>query len=133
SPEIFDRFSKPYLRAVIEKVYEKGAVPSIHICGKIIDILESLCEIKPKIIEIDFSNDLKKAREIVTDRVCLQGNLDPTGTLLMGDKDKVYNESKKALEEGALDNGYFILSSGCEVPNKTPPENIEAMMRAREA
>jgi len=133
SPEIFDQFSKPYLRAVIEKVYEKGAVPSIHICGNIIDILESLCEMKPKIIEIDFSNDLKKAREIVADRVCLQGNLDPTGTLLMGDKDKVYNESRKALEEGVLDNGYFILSSGCEVPNKTPPENIEAMMRAREA
>ncbi len=67
------------------------------------------------------------------DRACLQGNLDPAGILLMGDKDKVYNESRKALEEGVLNNGYFILSSGCEVPNKTPPENIEAMMRAREA
>lgn len=128
SPAMFEEFAMPSLAAAVDCISAQGAVPSIHICGKITGILNRLCEIKPKIIEIDYCNDLKTAREIAKDRVCLQGNLDPTGTLLMGDDEKVYRASRAAIAQGTLNGTYFILSSGCEVPMKTPPKNIDAMI-----
>ena len=55
--------------------------------------------------------------------------MDPTGVLLQGTPEDVYTASMKCIAVAGK-NGGLILSSGCEVPRHTPPENIDQMLRA---
>ena len=48
----------------------------------------------------------------------------------MGKREDVHKASLEAIQKGSLNNSFFILSSGCEVPNKTPFENIDAMVHS---
>jgi uroporphyrinogen-III decarboxylase len=50
------------------------------------------------------------------------------GRLLAGSPELVYRQSRELMRSAGP--GGFILSSGCEVPRDTPPENIHAMVRA---
>jgi uroporphyrinogen-III decarboxylase len=43
--------------------------------------------------------------------------------------EEIYQESCRCIEKAAR-SGRFTLSSSCEVPYETPPENIDAMVRA---
>lgn len=130
SPMIYDKYVFPYEQKVfkaVTPVCEKyGAVKLLHICGNTTRILPKMAITGADIIEIDHKVDLVKAREIVGDKVCILGNLEPVGVIMQGSVDKVKAESQKAID-AAGKNGAFLLGSGCEVAVQTPPENIIAM------
>jgi uroporphyrinogen decarboxylase len=84
-----------------------------------------------EIIEIDQKVDLKKAKELVGDRVTLLGNLDPTGVIFLGTPETIKETSKDCIMRAGKGGG-FILSSGCDVPMRTRFRNIDAMVDAAE-
>jgi uroporphyrinogen decarboxylase len=57
------------------------------------------------------------------------GNIDPAGTLRMGTKEKVEEETNALLSKCAKYPN-FVLSSGCDIPHATPWENIDAFFNA---
>ena len=72
--------------------------------------------------------DLKAEGENSED-VFLIGNIDPVKVFLQSNEEEVERETAKLLEKmKAVPN--FILSSGCDIPLETPPENISAFFRA---
>jgi len=129
SPKMFDTFAFPYLKDIFSFISEKGSVPSLHICGNTAPILEKLADTGAKIIEIDHVVNLKDAKTRIGNRVCIQGNVDPSKVMLLGTPDEVYEISGKCIEDGGTGGG-FILSTGCEVPLKAPIDNVKAMVRA---
>ena len=57
------------------------------------------------------------------------GNIDPVGVMRQASPEKVYASVSELLEKtSGYDN--FILSTGCDVPPRTPFENIQAFYQA---
>jgi len=129
SPAMFEQFALPYLKEMFSAISEKGAISSLHICGNTTPLLEKLVETGAEIIEIDYVVNMEDAKKRVGNRVCIQGNVDPSKVMLLGTPDDVYRASERCIREGSKGGG-FILSTGCEVPLNAPVENVKAMVRA---
>lgn len=106
----------------------RPAASLLHICGNNTLLLERVADTGAQIIELDHKVVLDFAFGKIGDRVCLMGNLDPTGILLLGSRVEVEDNARRAIAIGGK-KGRFILGSGCEVPPATPLENIRALVR----
>lgn len=131
SPEMYRRFVFPYHRRIFAAIGDHcrryGAHAMLHICGDDTAILEDLAATGADAYEVDSKIDLRVAKRRIGDRLCLIGNLNPTGVLLHGTAEQVRREAEKCISEGA-DGGGFILGTGCFVAWDTPLENLQAMV-----
>jgi uroporphyrinogen decarboxylase len=129
SPQMFETLALPCLQEVLTVAVKNGVIPALHVCGQTTPILEQMCDTGAKILEIDHLVDLGKAKQKVGDRVCLQGNIDPTDLLLTGTPEAVEQAARTCINQASR-GGRFILSSGCEIPPAAPLTNIQAMVEA---
>ncbi|MFX0072717.1 MAG: uroporphyrinogen decarboxylase family protein [Candidatus Hermodarchaeota archaeon] len=127
SPHFFQEFALPYLKKIARKVNTPAFM--IHICGEAFDILKFLVKI-PKMLAISVDNvDLKKAKEVIGKKfVVIMGNV-ATEIMRYGTKEQVEREALKCIKDAA-EGGQFLLSTACDIPPKTPPENIRAFINA---
>jgi uroporphyrinogen decarboxylase len=84
SPDTFRTFAAPYLKELVGRIKAKGKYAMIHICGDTTRILKDIAEIGPNCFSIDQKVDLKKAKEILGGKVCVAGNVSPSGAFLSG-------------------------------------------------
>ena len=129
SREHYQQFALPFARRVISELRCTGLPVFYHICGNTTHILDLMCDTGADVLEIDHLVDLQFVRDTLGDKVCVEGNVDPTGILLQGTPSQVFEESLKCIEK-AGQNGGLILSSGCEVPRYTPPMNVDQLLAA---
>jgi len=129
SPKMFDQFAFSPIKNILKSISDVGGIPSLHICGNTIPILERMVDTGARIIELDYKVDLKLARDMVGESVCIQGNIDPVSILLNGKPSDVERKVRECIEKAAKGGG-FILSSGDEVPLNAPFENVKAMVSA---
>ncbi|WP_334115057.1 uroporphyrinogen decarboxylase family protein [Mesotoga prima] len=122
----FKRFALPYF----ERLRSELSKPLIyHICGDTEHIVEPMGASGAYGLSLDSMVDLKAAAERIPEDVFLIGNIDPVKVFLQSNEEEVERETAKLLEKmKAVPN--FILSSGCDIPLETPPENISAFFRA---
>ena len=111
---------------------QAGALTLLHICGDNTRILDLQAQTGADIIAIDHAVDLRLAKQRIGNKVCLIGNMDPVGTLLFGSVADVERAAHACLEASAPGGGY-ILGTGCEVPQDTPLENLQAVIRVGQA
>ena len=130
----FVKFAFPAEKEVISRLHAALDIPVfLHICGRAYHIVDSMADTGADVLELDHFNDFAEMKRSVGTRACLEGNLDPTVVLLQGTPELVREKSLEAIAAAGTGGG-LILSSGCEVPRDTPPENIRAMVAAaREA
>ena len=78
--------------------------------------------------------DLRKAKQLIGDRVTLMGNIKPLGALLNGSKTEVIEECLECLEVASKNGGFFLSNGGglAAPVGATPMENIAAMLEATE-
>jgi uroporphyrinogen decarboxylase len=133
SPETYRRFVFPYHKRVFDALGDHcrrhGAHAMLHACGDNTAVLEDFAATGAEIYEVDSKIDLGEAKRRIGDRVCLIGNLDPTGVLLRGSTEDVRRESERCIAAAASGGG-FILGTGCFVPRDTPMDNLHEMVRA---
>ena len=79
------------------------------------------------IANVDYCVDVAEARNLLPD-TCLDGNIKSL-SFVEESPANIEAESLKLLR-GFRDRGGFILSSGCEIPPESKPENIAAMVEA---
>ncbi len=122
----FKRFALPYF----ERLRSELSKPLIyHICGDTEHIVEPMGASGAYGLSLDSMVDLKAVAEKIPEDVFLIGNIDPVKVFLQSNEEEVERETAKLLEKmKAVPN--FILSSGCDIPLETPPENISAFFRA---
>lgn len=77
---------------------------------------------------LDGSTDIRKAREILDDRMCLMGDV-PSRMLAFSDANEVYNYVTKLIDDVGPKTG-LIVSSGCDCPLNAKDENVDAMIEA---
>ena len=135
NPRQFACFAAPFEKQVISALADLDIPVFLHICGDTAHIIDQMVATGATGLEVDYQNDIAFYREKTGGQVCLQGNIKPSRILFMGSPADVTQASRTAIEQAihSSDGSWqsrFILSSGCEVPRDTPPENLHAMVRA---
>lgn len=131
-PEGYGRFAMPAEQAVFQRVRGTTGVPmSLHICGDAAALLPSMAESGADVLEVDHAVPLPDAAAGLPSRIAIWGNLDPVGLLLQGTPEAVERTARGLCRAMArAGRARFVLSSGCTLAPDTPPENIEALLRA---
>jgi len=128
SPEMYRIWVLPKHQQIFQAWKQAGALTLLHICGDNTRILDLLAQTGADIIAIDHAVDLRLAKQMIGEKVCLIGNIDPVSTMLFGSVTDVERAAHTCLEASALGGGY-ILGTGCEVPPGTPLDNLQALIR----
>ncbi|OGC43861.1 hypothetical protein A2Y85_06635 [candidate division WOR-3 bacterium RBG_13_43_14] len=114
SPETFRNYALPSLKTMITKIKSFGGLVAIHICGDTHPIVDQLDKIGADLLSIE---DIS----IPTSTIKMGGV--STNTMLYGSLSNINAEI-----ETALANDHLILSTSCDIPIHTPPENIKALI-----
>lgn len=126
SVEQYKTFYWPGLKACIEAVIDCGGIPHIYLEDRYDKKLEIFAnELPPKKCIFTLINcDLKRAKELFSDKIAISGGV--SGTLLeFGTPKEVIANVKNAIDILAPGGGYFL---NCDVSlDVAKPENLRAM------
>lgn len=130
-----EEFGWRYDSTVLREVRKLGIPVVLHMCGlePMIDFVISECRGRASRGSSsgigDPKSPLGRAKEGFGDKVCLVAGF--VRTVSFGSPSDVEKEVEEAISV-AGDGGGLILSSGCEIPQSAPEENIRALARAVE-
>ncbi len=132
SPQMFQRFARPYEERLLADLAADNIFAVIHICGDTSKILDSLAEYENCGFELDYKTDAIKAKQTAGARHVLFGNIDPSGVLANGTVAEVRTATCRLISTWKQ-GGRFILNAGCAIPPTAPARNIHALLEtARE-
>jgi hypothetical protein len=122
----FETFYWPTFKKLVLALVERGATPCIFFEGTFTSRLEYLLEFpKGKVLARFDQTDIFKAKEILKDHLCIEGNV-PSSLLQIGSVQDVRDHCKKLIDVVGKGGGYILgpRSSTDEVK----PENLRAMI-----
>ena len=122
-PAMYGSLVQPLHKKLADRI--KGR-KIIHMCGSALPILDAISECGFDVISLEESIDLSQAREIISGRTLIAGNVSAYRTLLSADPENVIKESRQCLEKGV-----DILAPSCGIAPRSPIKNLKAMVRAR--
>ena len=125
--KIYRELVLPREKKIVDAIHEAGAMVKLHICGNIGPILKDIRTLGCEIVDIDWMVDFAEANRLLSGVSAVSGNLDPVRAILNGTSDSLRADVRRLLDD--TDNT-SIISSGCEVPKNTAPENLRAMDEA---
>ena len=128
--EQYREFSLSSIKDVIGRLRErrqKDAVPCIVFGKGNGPHLEAIADSGCDAIGVDWTVDMKRARERLAQRVALQGNLDPEA--LFASEQALLREVRKILRAYGPHPGH-IFNLGHGIPPKVEPEKVAAMIEA---
>lgn len=131
----FGEFFWPTCKKGIDILVKRGYKAHVHIDGDLTTVLDQMSNITKGLpkgqVCLDLEKtDMKKAKEVLGDKVCLYGNV-PASLLVYGTVQEVKNYCRKLIEDCG-DGGGFILSTECETPWNAKPENVKAIIESAE-
>lgn len=132
SPDNFDKFSKSYVSKICKLCEDTNVSVVYHVCGNSMHLIEKMCEANVNALSIDSKEagvDIVSIAEKIPEDVIVIGNICPTGKILTGSSEEVMKEVTDLLDV-MKDYPNFILSTGCDLPQEVPIENIKAFMKA---
>jgi uroporphyrinogen decarboxylase len=130
SPEGFEEFVMPYTGRIFKEV---GAPVNLWHCdGKLGHLVHLIPRMGVNVlVSFDPHTDLSVFKQKIGRSVALSGNIAPLAVMRYGTPGQVRAEVKRQMEIGKAGGGY-LLDTGGELPNGTPPENIDALLDAAE-
>jgi uroporphyrinogen decarboxylase len=127
-PPFFREFELPRLTRVFQAFSGAGALANwLHIAGPAGPILPYYPKAGVHIANFDYNVSVKDAGDRLP-ATCLDGNIKSLA-FVEGSPADIEAEASGLLRS-FRDRGGFILSSGCEIPPESRPDNIAAMVRA---
>jgi len=131
-PDPFTAFSADYVRTIVDSCKFTGVATIYHTCGNTMHLIDRMADSGIDAISLDSASagvDLPKAARALNEDVAIMGNINPTGTIFSGSPGEVETEVNDLMKQmEPFPN--FILSTGCDLPQDTPLENINAFMKA---
>lgn len=129
-PDQFEQFSSGFVRHINDSFKYADVATVYHTCGNTMHLIEKMVESKVDAISLDSPEagvDLPRVAERVNGEVIIIGNINPTGHILKSKPEIVQKEVMQLLQ--AMEPyPNFVLSTGCDLPQETPFENISAFM-----
>ena len=131
-PEQFQEFSSFYVRHIKDSCKYSGVNTIYHTCGNTMHLIEEMVESGADGISLDSKEvgiTLPEVAKSVPESVVVIGNISPTTTMLFGKPGDVRREVIE-LMDAMQSCPNFILSTGCDLPQEIPVDNIDAFMKA---
>ena len=126
--QFYREFVLPRLKRLFAAFKQTGAIANwLHIAGPTESILSSYPQAGVDIANFDYSVNPLEAQQAIP-QTCLNGNIKSL-SFIEKTPEAIAEESSGLLDWFA-DRGGFILSSGCEIPPESKPENVAAMVLA---
>ncbi len=125
-PRAYRQFALPYEQRIFDAVRQAGAIPRLHICGDTRRIVRDMAQSGTHILDLDWQVDLAQARREVDEidpKICLCGNIDPVAVLYAGTPEQVKDATRHCHAVGGVN---WLAQPGCEIPRRTPAENMHA-------
>ena len=133
SPAHYKDFVHGPTGRVINELAAAGAMMLPHMCGSIVDsgIVDLLMDldikgIMPGNVTQKTVLEIGQLKDKVGDHICVFGNLNPNGSLLIGTPPEVTQETREHLEKVRGMSGYIFSTAGTSSLG-TPKANYEAM------
>ena len=129
-PKQFELFSGRYVHQIVEGCKYTGVSTIYHVCGNTMHLIKKMAESGVDAISLDSPEigiDLPAVAKQVSQDIAIIGNISPIGSLLNGKPGDVKKDVLQLLESM---NPYpnFVLSTGCDLPQEVPMENIHSFM-----
>ncbi len=126
---IFREFELPNLINIYNftKDYNPNIINWFSVAGATHGMIKDLDQAKIDIFTIDSLVPLDVAYEL-SSSMCFNGNIKPLSFVNESPED-IYSYSSDLIK-GSLEQGRFLLGSGCEIPPNSRLENIETLVRA---
>jgi uroporphyrinogen-III decarboxylase len=126
STKQFDKFYWPTFKKQVLALCARGGTPRIFFEGKFDSRVEYLLEFpKGKFVARFDATDIFRAKEILKDHCCIEGNV-PASLLQVGSKDDVIAYCKKLIDVVGKDGGYILTPRSST--DEVKPENLIAMI-----
>ena len=128
SEAAYQEFSLAYLERVVKgltREREGRRVPSTVFTKGGGLWLDKISEIGSDAVGLDWTMDIGRARELVGDRVALQGNLDPA--VLFAPPEVVAAQARQVLDAFGPHAGH-VFNLGHGISQFTPPESVETLV-----
>lgn len=131
SLQMYEDFDRRYLAEELSWGAKLGLRSIVHNCSAS-PYYESEAELRPAAMHLHLSAvDAPEMFSKLKGRTCVMAGIDHMVLLFKKSPDEVEAEVKRVLELWGDDPG-FIIGSGCELPFKTPLENLVRLKRAVE-
>jgi len=130
SHNAYREFSLRYMTEIIEQLPREAdgrKVPVIVFTKGGGQWLEAIADCGADAVGLDWTTDIGAARERVGDRVCLQGNMDPT--LLNASPERIREEVRQILTSFGEGNGH-VFNLGHGITPGIDPDHVAAMVDA---
>jgi hypothetical protein len=126
SRQQWDTFYWPTFKKLVMGLIERGGTPCIFFEGNCTSRLEYLLEFpKGKMLARFDRTDIFRAKEILKDHVCIEGNV-PSSLLQMGTTQEVKDHCRKLIDVIGRGGGYIL--SPRSSTDEVNPENLKAMI-----
>lgn len=129
SPRSTAAFSSPYIKQIVEAVEDDKFTLILHNCAARLAHLPAVLAAGVKVAHFGAPMDLAAALGQVPPDVILCGNLDPSAVFVMSNPEQAAAATRNLLQAVGQHRN-FVLSSGCDLPARTPLANVEAFYRA---
>ncbi|MEG2673241.1 MAG: uroporphyrinogen decarboxylase family protein [Ruthenibacterium sp.] len=127
--DLYVEFALPYAQKAVAELHKTGLPVFYHVCGNTRHIADLMIQTGADCIEIDSMMPMDEMQKLAHDKCCVEGNISTIESILNGTPEDVYREANAILDLFG-NRGGLILSSACEVPRFSPPENIRAITDA---
>ena len=118
-----------YVKQIIDAVQDDSFKVILHNCGNTGHCTDAMVRSGAWALHFGNRADMVEALQACPPELPVLGNVDPVGVMRQASPEQVYATVSELLEKTAeFDN--YILSSGCDVPPRTPVENIKAFYKA---
>ncbi len=122
----FEELYWPYFKKMVTRYVNDGFIVQMHLDTDWTDRLHYFKELpKGKIyLHMDERTDIFKAKEILGDHMCIQGNLKPS-LFRLGTPAMIEKQVKEIIDRCAEGGGLLV---GAEIPDDAKLENVKAMV-----
>ena len=124
SPAMYERFSLPYMKAMVDEIHRLGHKAIVIYFGAVMDRLELIADTGADALSMEcsmkgFVNDLGEAARRIGDRMTLYTNIDPVSVLEKGSEAELESEIRRQVEAGRPARG-LIISPASPITPGTP-------------
>ena len=125
--DAYSEWILPLEKKIFQAIHSHGAKVKFHVCGNINHLLPHMVNSGADIIDADYMVDYEEALRLAEGKCSISGNLDPVGLIMQGTPEMI---REKTISLAKHPGKTSIISSGCEIPRDTPPENVMAIHEA---
>lgn len=129
SPTLCAEFSSRYVKEIADAVKDEGFAFLYHNCGNTLPLIDTILPIHADAYHFGNAVDMGEMLKRFPRGTIVMGNLSPSDVFRKGTPETV----RQATLALAADCGRYpdwVISSGCDIPPKTPLENIDAFFAA---